>query len=115
MDRTAFDHANAVRRMKSDQYLADRFLPGGKPMPIGTKHTQPQMADTLRHIARDGRAGFYEGSVMKDILSLLKELGGLHEADDFAAQRCEYIDPIHAPFRDQEIVECPPNGQALGA
>ncbi|MBO87882.1 MAG: gamma-glutamyltransferase [Rickettsiales bacterium] len=115
LDRTAFDHANAVARMKSDQYLAERFLPGGKPMPIGTKHSQPQMAKTLRHIAREGRAGFYEGPVMQDIIKRLKELGGLHEEDDFAAQNCEYVDPIHAPFRDHEIYECPPNGQGLGA
>ena len=52
---------------------------------------------------------------MEDIVARLKELGGLHEADDFDAQRCEYVDPIHAPFRDHEVYECPPNGQGLGA
>ena len=35
---------------------------------------------------------------MEDIVARLKELGGLHEADDFDAQRCEYVDPIHARF-----------------
>lgn len=115
MDRVAYDHANAAPRMKKDKYLAERFLPGGKSMPIGTKHTQLQMAETLRRIARKGRSGFYEGPVMEDIVARLKELGGLHEADDFDAQRCEYVDPIHAPFRDHEVYECPPNGQGLGA
>ena len=115
MDRVAYDHANAASRMKKDKYLAERFLPGGKSMAIGTKHTQLQMAETLRRIARKGRSGFYEGPVMEDIVARLKELGGLHEADDFDAQRCEYVDPIHAPFRDHEVYECPPNGQGLGA
>ena len=43
------------------------------------------MAETLRRIAREGRSGFYEGPVMEDIVARLKELGGLHEADDFDA------------------------------
>ena len=115
MDRNAFDHAGAAERMRKDEYLSARFLPGGKPLGIGTKHTQPQMAETLRRIAKEGRAGFYEGPVMEDIVARLNDLGGLHEADDFDAQRCEYVDPIHAPFRDHEIYECPPNGQGLGA
>jgi gamma-glutamyltranspeptidase/glutathione hydrolase len=115
LDRVAFDHADAVERMKKDEHLSARFLLGGKSMPIGTKHTQPQMAETLRRIAKDGRAGFYEGPVMEDIVTRLKGLGGGHAVEDFAAQHCEYVDPIHASFRDHEIYECPPNGQGLGA
>ncbi len=115
MDRIAFDHAGAIDRMKGDEYLSARFLPGGKSLPIGAKHTQPQMAETLRRIAREGRAGFYEGPVMEDVLARLKELGGQHEAEDFDAQRCEYVKPIHAEYRGHEVYECPPNGQGLGA
>ena len=115
MDRIAFDHAQAIDRMKGDEYLSARFLPGGKPLPVGAKHMQPQMAETLRRIAREGRAGFYEGPVMEDVLARLKGLGGLHEAEDFDAQRCEYVKPIHAEYRGHEVYECPPNGQGLGA
>ena len=55
MDRIAFDHAQAIDCMKGDEYLSARFLPGGKPLPIGAKHMQPQMAETLRRIAREGQ------------------------------------------------------------
>jgi len=115
MDRVAFDHAAAVGRMRGDKYLSKRFLRCGKSLPSGAKHTQPQMAATLRRIAERGRAGFYDGPVMEDVLERLKELGGLHEAEDFDAQRCEYVYPIHAEYRGHEIYECPPNGQGLGA
>ena len=37
-----------------------------------------QLADTLRRIAADGRKGYYEGSVAKDIVNKLRSLGGFH-------------------------------------
>src|SRR3982074_2751187 len=52
---------------------------------------------------------------MHDILSRLKELDGLHEEEDFAAQRAEWVEPIHASYHGHEVYECPPNGQGLSA
>jgi gamma-glutamyltranspeptidase/glutathione hydrolase len=75
----------------------------------------PALAATLRKIGREGRAGFYEGSVMRDVLGRLKELGGLHEEADFATQRAEWVEPIHASYRGYDVYECPPNGQGLAA
>jgi len=75
----------------------------------------PALAATLRRIGRDGREAFYEGPVMRDILGRLKELDGLHEEADFAAQRSNWVEPIHAPYRGYQVYECPPNGQGLTA
>ncbi len=52
---------------------------------------------------------------MRDILSRLQSLGGLHEEEDFDAQRAEWVEPIHAAYRGYEVYECPPNGQGLAA
>ena len=96
-------------------YTAKVMLPNGKPPVVGDRMKNPALAATLRKIGREGRAGFYEGSVMADILARLKALGGLHEEEDFAAQRCEWVEPIHAPYRGYDVYECPPNGQGLAA
>jgi gamma-glutamyltranspeptidase/glutathione hydrolase len=96
-----------------DPATAKIMLPGGKPPAVGDRMRNPALAATLRKIGREGREAFYAGPVMRDILGRLKELGGLHEEEDFAAQRAEWVEPIHALYRGHEVYECPPNGQGI--
>jgi gamma-glutamyltranspeptidase/glutathione hydrolase len=112
--RVAWDWMRNAWKLQ-DPYTAKVMLPGGKPPVVGDRMRNPALAATLRKIGKEGRAAFYEGSVMADILGRLKELGGLHEEDDFDTQRCEWVEPIHASYRGHEIYECPPNGQGLAA
>jgi gamma-glutamyltranspeptidase / glutathione hydrolase len=112
--RVAWDWERNAWKLQ-DPYTASVMLPGGKPPKIGDRMRNPALAATLRKIGREGRSAFYEGAVMADILGRLKELGGLHEEEDFAAQRCEWVEPIHAAYRGYDVYECPPNGQGLAA
>src|SRR5215472_3172190 len=112
--RVAWDWERNAWKLQ-DPYTAKVMLLNGKPPVVGDRMRNPALAETLRKIGREGRAGFYEGSVMADILARLKELGGLHEEEDFAAQRCEWVEPIHASYRGHDVYECPPNGQGLAA
>jgi gamma-glutamyltranspeptidase/glutathione hydrolase len=112
--RVAYDWARNQWKL-TDPMTAALFLPGGKTPSAGDRMRNPPLAATLRRIGRDGRAAFYEGAVMRDILGRLKSLGGLHEVEDFDAQRSEWVEPIHAGYRGYEVYECPPNGQGLAA
>src|SRR5438876_1121781 len=98
-----------------DPVTAQVMLPGGKPPAVGDRMRNPALAATLRRIGREGREAFYSGPVMEDILGRLKELGGLHEEEDFAAQRSDWVEPIHASYRGYQVYELPPNGQGLAA
>ena len=89
------------------------FAPGGVPVPLGTRHTQPALAATLERIGREGRAGFYEGPVAEEMLAVLKGIGGRHEEDDFAAAIGDYVTPISTEFRGNTVWQCPPNGQGV--
>jgi gamma-glutamyltranspeptidase/glutathione hydrolase len=112
--RVAADwHRN--REKLRDPFTAALFLPSGKPPAPGDKMTNPPLAATLRRIGREGREAFYAGTVMQDILNRLKSLGGLHEEEDFAGQRSNWVEPIHAAYRGYEVYECPPNGQGMAA
>ena len=111
--RTALDWSDDVHWLSGaarDFYLLD----GQAPKP-GQLFRAPGQAEVLRRIAREGRAGFYEGEVAEDLVASLQALGGVHTAEDFAATACEYTDPVSGEFRGHELVEHPPNGQGATA
>jgi gamma-glutamyltranspeptidase/glutathione hydrolase len=112
--RVAADWERAKEKLR-DPVTAALLLPGGKPPGAGDKMKNPALAATLRRIGRDGREAFYSGAVMGEIVERLKSLGGLHEEEDFAAQRSNWVEPISASYRGYEVYECPPNGQGMAA
>jgi gamma-glutamyltranspeptidase/glutathione hydrolase len=111
--RVHADFVAQVEKLKADANAARIFLPGGRPPGIGQRHRQPELAETLERIARRGRAEFYEGEAARATVAYLRERGGLHTLDDFAAYRGAYVTPISTEFRGYRVHECPPNGQGV--
>ena len=111
--RVAFDWAEAENELTGT--AADYFLIGGKAPKPGAMFRAPGQAEVLRKIAKEGRAGFYEGDVAQDMVATLNAQGGCHTLDDFAATKCDYVEPISGTYRDLELVELPPNGQGAAA
>ena len=107
------DWPGSVEKLKKGG--ADYFLPNGAPPKIGDMFRQPQLAATLRKIAKEGSKGFYEGSVAADIVATLRARGGLHTEEDFARGRtaAQFVEPIKLAWKGYEVWQCPPNGQGL--
>lgn len=76
---------------------------------------QPALAATLKRVAREGRAGFYEGPVAEDMVAFLRSQGGRHTMEDFAKTRSDYVTPIATSYQDMSVQEIPPNGQGITA
>ncbi len=111
--RVAFDWAEDAPALTGD---ARRFYLGndGPPKP-GDLFRAPGQAEVLRRVAREGRAGFYEGEVADDMITSLRALGGSHSHDDLAATQCSFGEPVSGPYKGMELFEHPPNGQGATA
>lgn len=88
----------------------------------------PTMANTFKLLAKDGKKGFYEGEVAKQIIKVVSDLGGYLTMDDLkhhAETGFEPVDPISLKYTGQgvgestnggiELWEHPPNGQGIVA
>jgi len=74
---------------------------------------QPQLAATLRGIARRGEAGFYRGPVAAALVNLMRQRGGLIRSSDLSAYRAELVRPLAGRFRDHPVLSMPPPGGGL--
>ena len=113
--RVAHSWAASAAKLRLDESTARMFLPGGRSPRVGEVHRQPELAETLRTIAAQGRDAFYTGPIAEDIVAHLVAHGGLHTLDDFAAAHGAYVTPVRANYRGIDVFECPPNGQGIVA
>ena len=111
--RTARDWAENAGWLQGD--ARRHFLAQDRALTVGQNFRAPGQAEVLRRIARDGRAGFYQGEVADDMVASLQALGGRHTAADFAATTCTWGDPLSGSYRGIELCEHPPNGQGATA
>lgn len=111
--RVAFDWAKDAGTL---QGAARRhYLLDGQPPRVGQIFRAPGQAEVLRRIAHAGRDAFYTGEVAEDMLTALRNLGGVHEARDFATAACSPSDPLKGGYKGIDLVEHPPNGQGATA
>ena len=93
----------------------DRFLIDGHAPKVGQIHRHTGVAEVLRRVAREGRAGFYEGEVAEDMVASLRAAGGSHSLEDFANTAATWDSPISGLYRGTELIEHRPNGQGATA
>jgi gamma-glutamyltranspeptidase / glutathione hydrolase len=113
--RVAHDIGKQRDLLRLDPTAERTFLSDGEPPAVGALQRQPDLAQTLEAIGREGPDAFYRGPIAEGMTAYLRSLGGLHTADDFARASGEYVTPITAEFRGRTIYECPPNGQGVVA
>jgi gamma-glutamyltranspeptidase/glutathione hydrolase len=78
------------------------------PMQQGMVLRNPDLASTLRDLARNGINGFYRGAIAQAIVAAIKKRDGLVTSQDLATHRSQWVDPIAFPYRDVVVYELPP-------
>jgi gamma-glutamyltranspeptidase / glutathione hydrolase len=84
------------------------FAPAGRRLRAGETLRQPELADALERLGRDGAAPFYTGDIAGAIAGWLGERGGLVGAADLAAYRVIDRVPLRVRYRGREVLTNPP-------
>jgi gamma-glutamyltranspeptidase/glutathione hydrolase len=85
------------------------FLPGGKPLALGARLVQADLAKTLERLAaKGGIDGFYRGETAKKIEAWMEESDGLIDRKDLAAYRVVRRKPLRGSYRGYPVLSMPP-------
>lgn len=86
------------------------FHPDGRLKGPGERLDNPDLARTLRLIARDGAEVFYRGEIAQRIDADMKANGGLLSAQDLKDYRTTHLEPLWGRFRGYRVASNHPPG-----
>ncbi|CAM5182834.1 Glutathione hydrolase proenzyme OS=Castellaniella defragrans OX=75697 GN=HNR28_002031 PE=3 SV=1 [Castellaniella defragrans] len=81
----------------------------GRPPQAGEYYRNPELADTLEHLAQEGPSWFYQGPVAKAAAQAVQSAGGVLAVVDFQRHAGEFMTPLALDFHGARVHECPPN------
>ncbi|MEP6703993.1 MAG: gamma-glutamyltransferase [Acidobacteriota bacterium] len=84
------------------------FLNSGTYFKEGDTFRQPDLAQTLGRISRNGAQEFYSGKTAQLIAADMKANGGLITLDDLKSYRPKERIPLRGSYRGNEIITMPP-------
>ncbi|MCH8334430.1 MAG: gamma-glutamyltransferase [Proteobacteria bacterium] len=74
----------------------------------GDTWKQPDLADTLVRIQKDGKDGFYKGETARLIADFMEKNGGIITLEDLRKYQAIEREPVRGSYRGYEIVSMPP-------
>jgi gamma-glutamyltranspeptidase/glutathione hydrolase len=98
-----------AEQIQKDPSAKKIFLSAKGEVPAaGTVLIQKDLGKTLRLIAKQGRAGFYKGSVAHSITELSKKTKGLITQKDLDSYEVKWREPVEGAFHGYEVFSMPP-------
>jgi gamma-glutamyltranspeptidase/glutathione hydrolase len=110
-----FTKFNAMEKGPEFAGLYSTFTRDGRLPKAGELWTFPDHGKTLRSIAASRAESMYRGELAAAIDGYVRAHGGFLTADDLAAYKPEWVDPISVPYRGYDVWEIPPNGHGMVA
>lgn len=108
--------AGATEKLARDEGARATYLVDGERAPrAGEWFTNPGLARSFRRIADEGPSVLYGGSLGRELVDGLAELGGFLTLEDLAAHQPRWVEPLSTDFRGYTVWELPPAGQGIAA
>jgi len=104
-----------VERLSEYPGFVEQMTIDGRAPEVGEVWKNPNLANTLERIAREGRDVFYKGDIARIIGEYMQANGGFLSYEDLAAHSSEWVEPLSVNYRGYDVWELPPNGQGIAA
>jgi gamma-glutamyltranspeptidase/glutathione hydrolase len=100
--------ASGADKMKPYPKALALYVPGGKALGPGETLRNPDLANSLRRVAGEGRKGFYEGPTAEAVVATLN--AGRHPVrlSDFAGYEPQWKRPVCTDYRGFTVLSAPP-------
>ena len=114
--KTAASWKTVEKLFRRQRHFRETFLTDGQAPAVGTRFRCPDQGQTLGQIAASDGEAFYRGELAARIVAAARAEGGALTADDLAAHRSQWLEPLAIEYHsDLSLHELPPNGQGLVA
>lgn len=89
------------------------YLNRGLPYEPGDYFRNPELAQTLRRIGKEGIEVFYRGEIAAKIVRAVQEREGGMTLEDLASYQPLDVEPVHGKYKGRDIFTIPPPGSGL--
>jgi gamma-glutamyltranspeptidase/glutathione hydrolase len=103
--------AEHAAELSADPECARTYMPRGRSPAAGEILQQPELAASLREVAREGADAFYRGALGERFVEAMRTVGGLIGRDDLEAHRTDTPEPIAIEHRGLLVHGQPPVSQ----
>jgi gamma-glutamyltranspeptidase / glutathione hydrolase len=112
-EKLAADIAAAAPRIRNDPGMRATFLPDGAAPAPGSLLRQPDLAHSLRQIARDGAESVYTGDIGRRIVEFMHTNGAPLDLADLADHSSLWQEPVATDYAGYRVLAFPPNSQGI--
>ncbi|KTG23834.1 gamma-glutamyltransferase [Idiomarina sp. WRN-38] len=95
--------------------FADVFMKDGDVPEKGERFKNPDLANTYKLLANEGRDAFYKGKIARTIDAFVEKHGGFLSYEDLAEHESTWVNPVSTNYRDYDLWELPPSTQGIAA
>ncbi|MBE2221277.1 MAG: gamma-glutamyltransferase [Anaerolineae bacterium] len=107
---------NSTDKLSGHEDSRRVWLQNGRSPQAGARFRNPEFAATLKTIAEQGSAPFYQGAIGQQIVDSVQAAGGVLSLADLGNYQAEWVEPLRLDYKNGfSFYEIPPNGQGLTA
>ncbi len=107
--------ASKLPELKDQPGFSSSYMTDDKPLAVGELHRQPRIADTLRHLAKEGLDDFYHGALAESIATDLSDAGSPLRQQDLASYQALQLAPLSLQLNGNTLFNMPPPTQGLAS